>query len=37
MIEYELNDSYRKLINTIDKGFNEVIFSGIKKKIKRSI
>ena len=33
MIEYELNDSYRKLINTIDKGFNEVIFSGIKKRL----
>lgn len=35
MIEYELNDSYRKLINTIDKGFNEVIFSGIKKRLNK--
>ena len=33
MIEYELNDAYRKLINTVDREFDEDVFSSVSKKL----
>lgn len=33
MIEYELNGAYRKLINTVDREFDEDVFSSVTKKL----